>query len=448
MDFNNLDVKNMILSSVLAEMQTKCSAPTFNWLFKNLTITYISDKQVDILTPDDVAATTIIKRHLTDLTAAFCNVMEKTVNVSVHSKTGASGAVKEEEPEEDDNKKYTAYKLRYNPNFTFENFVIGSSNQVAARASLAVAKDPAGLFNPLFIYGPPGLGKTHLLFAVVNHIRKNNPHFDILYKTGEEFTQDLVDSIVTKQNLTFRERYRKLDVFLVDDIQFIEGKDKTQEEFFHTIDTLFQQQKQVIITSDRPPNEINLEERLISRFQMGLLVDIQPPDTELRTAIFKRKSVDMGVDIPDNVLEYLAKNIKTNVRQIEGAIRKLSAHSLIENKKITLDMAMSVLGEYLKTARTQDDKINKIFEYITKKYAVKKEVLVSGKRTADVVYARNMCIYAFRSLTNMPLKSIGKLFGKDHTTIMNSISNVEARMGEDTAYEREVNLMLRELEES
>lgn len=446
MDYNSPETRERIYAAVLEEMETKCSSASFNWLFKNTIITYMSPKQVDLLTPDIVGANTINKRYLKDLEEAFEKYMFTKVQVTVSSKTQMAQAAKDEE-KEDDEKKYTAYNLRYNPNYTFENFVIGSSNQVAAKASFAIAEHPAELYNPLFIYGPPGLGKTHLLFAMVNHMRAKNPHSDILYKTGEEFTQEMVDSLVQKSNVAFREKYRNLDVLLIDDIQFIEGKDKTQEEFFHTIDTLFQQQKQVIITSDRPPKEINLEDRLKSRCEMGLIADIKPPDAELRTAIFKRKSVDMDVDIPDNVLEFLAANIKTNIRQIEGAIKKLKAHSFIEGKKITLDMAVSVLSEYLKTAETQDNKIQNIFDYICKKYSVKKEVLTSGKRNADVVYARNLCIYAFRTLTDMSLKKIGGMFGKDHTTIINSISNVENKMKNDPAYEREVNLMLRELGE-
>lgn len=446
MDYNNPETREKIYAAVLEDMETKCSSASFNWLFKNTIITYMSPKQVDLLTPDIVGANTINKRYLKDLEQAFEKYMFTKVQVTVSSKTQMAQAARDEE-KEDDEKKYTAYNLRYNPNYTFENFVIGSSNQVAAKASFAIAEHPAELYNPLFIYGPPGLGKTHLLFAMVNHMRANNPHADILYKTGEEFTQEMVDSLVQKSNIAFREKYRNLDVLLIDDIQFIEGKDKTQEEFFHTIDTLFQQQKQVIITSDRPPKEINLEDRLRSRCEMGLIADIKPPDAELRMAIFKRKSVDMDVDIPDNVLEFLAANIKSNIRQIEGAIKKLKAHSFIEGKDITLDMAISVLSEYLKTAETQDNKVQNIFDYICKKYSVKKEVLTSGKRNADVVYARNLCIYAFRTLTDMSLKKIGSMFGKDHTTIINSISNVENKMKNDPAYEREVNIMLRELGE-
>ncbi len=445
MDYNNPETRERIYAAVLEEMKTKCSDASFNWLFKNTIVTYMSPTQVDLLTPDVVAANTINNRYLTVLEELFAKYTFSNVRVTVSSKTVSPKEPKKEEAEDDN--KYTAYKLRYNPNFTFDNFVIGSSNQVAAKASFAISEHPAELYNPLFIYGPPGLGKTHLLFAIVNHLRERNPHADILYKTGEEFTQEMVDSLVQKSNVAFREKYRSVDVLLIDDIQFIEGKDKTQEEFFHTIDTLFQQQKQVIITSDRPPKEINLEDRLKSRCEMGLIADIKPPDAELRTAIFKKKSVDMGVDIPDNVLGFLAENIKTNIRQIEGAIKKLKAHSFIEDREITLDMAVSVLSEYLKTAQTQDNKVQNIFDYICKKYSVKKEVLTSGKRNADIVYARNLCIFALRSLTDMSLKKIGSMFGKDHTTIINSISNVENKMKNEPAYEREVNLMLKELGE-
>jgi chromosomal replication initiator protein len=446
MDYSSPEIRKQIHTAVLEELKERFSDASYNWLFKNTIVTYMAPSQVDLLTPDIVGSNTINEKFIPLLTELFEKYLIPPVKVTVFCKKQMQSA-QEEKKKDDDEKQYSAYNLRYNPNYTFDNFVIGSSNQVAAKASLAIAQNPATLYNPLFIYGPPGLGKTHLLFAIVNYMREQNPHADILYKTGEEFTTEMVDSLVQKSNVAFREKYRNRDVLLIDDIQFIEGKDKTQEEFFHTIDTLFQQQKQVIITSDRPPKEINLEDRLKSRCEMGLIADIKPPDTELRTAIFKKKSVDMGVDIPDNVLTFLAENIKTNIRQIEGAIKKLKAHSFIEDRQITLDMAVSVLSEYLKTAQTQDNKVQNIFDYICKKYSVKKEVLTSGKRNADIVYARNLCIYALRTLTDMSLKKIGSMFGKDHTTIINSISNVENKMKNEPAYEREVNLMLKELGE-
>lgn len=433
----------IILQTVLDELKSRFSEATFNFCFSSLKITSLSDTEADLLTDNVLKKTTIMSHHWEALSGAFEKAVGHKINLNLRSRDDRPEPVKAE----DDSSDYTAYKLRYNPAYTFDTFVVGSSNQVAAKTSHAVADNPAELYNPLFIYGPPGLGKTHLLFAILNRLRENFPHFNILYVTGEEFTNELVDAIVQKKNVAFREKYRKLDVLLVDDIQFIENKIQVQEEFFHTADTLFQQKKQLIITSDRPPKEINLEDRLKSRFEMGLIVDIQPPDAELRTAIFKRKSQDLGVAIPNTVLAFLAENIRTNIRQIEGAIRKLKAHSLIEGKEITLEMAVDVLGEYLRTAETADSMVAKIFDYICKKYSVKKEVLTSGKRDSDIVYVRNIAIYCIRKLTDLSLKKTGALFGRDHTTIINSITRVENRMKNETAYEREIQTVLREISE-
>ena len=347
--------------------------------------------------------------------------------------------------EEEKNQK-SAYKKRFDPQYTFENFVVGKSNELAQSASLAVAKHPAELNNPLFLYGPSGLGKTHLLFEIVNEIRKNNPDYNILYVTGEEFTNELIESLTMKKPVAFREKYRNVDVLLVDDIQFIAGKMSVQEEFFHTFNTLFQMNKQIILASDCAPRDIdNLEERLKTRFVMGLVADIQPPDLELRIAIFKRKAIEFGYDLEMEVLYYLAKNITTNVRQIEGALKKLKANSLITGKQCDYQTAKEVLSEYFAKAKSEESIIDRIFAYAEKRFGVTKDEIIGKKRNAEIIIARHCVAYLMRKTTNLSFKSIAKLLNKDHTTVMNSIDVIEKKIRSEFTFEKEMQSVINEL---
>lgn len=356
----------------------------------------------------------------------------------------------EEEAEmikETETKPISAYKMKFNPDYTFENFVVGKSNQLAQTASLAVAKQPAELNNPLFLYGPSGLGKTHLMFAIVNEIRANHPEYNILYVTGEEFTIELVESLTYKKPIAFREKYRNVDVLLVDDIQFIAGKLSVQEEFFHTFDTLFKMNKQIILTSDCAPKDINnLEDRLRSRFSMGLVADIQPPDLELRVSIFKRKAMDFGYELDMDILFYLAKNITTNIRHIEGALKKLKAHTLITGQVCDYYVAKEVLSEFFANEKSMESVVEKIFSYAQKRYNVTTEEIKSAKRNAEIIAARHYCIYLIRSTTNLSQKSIAQIFNKkDHTTVINAISVIERKMQREPAFEKEINSIIAEL---
>ncbi len=341
----------------------------------------------------------------------------------------------------------SAYKMRFNPEYTFENFVVGKSNQLAQSASLAVAQHPAELNNPLFLYGPSGLGKTHLMFSIMNEIRKNHPNYNILYVTGEEFTNELIDSLSLKKPVVFREKYRNLDVLLVDDIQFIAGKMSVQEEFFHTFDTLFKMNKQIILASDCAPKDINnLEDRLKTRFIMGLVADIQPPDFELRVAIFKRKAMDFGYELDNDVLYFLAGAITTNIRQIEGALKKLKAHTFITGESCDVFVAKEVLNEFFAAENSKESIIDKVFEYAEKRYGVKREDILSTRRTADVIAARHYAIYLVRKTTNLSQTAIAKLFNKkDHTTVMNSLSFIEKKMINEPSFAREIKAVIAEL---
>lgn len=351
--------------------------------------------------------------------------------------------LQEEEYEEN----ISAYKMRFNPNYTFENFVVGESNKLAHAAALAVAQHPSELNNPLYFHGPSGLGKTHLMFAIVNEIRRTHPEYNILYVTGEEFTNELVSSLAEKKPMIFRDKYRNLDVLLVDDIQFIGGKMMIQEEFFHTFDTLFKLNKQIILASDCAPKDIlGLEDRLKSRFVMGLVADIQPPDIELRIAIFQRKTIDYGFNLEMDVLYYLAQNITTNIRQIEGALKKLRAHTLITGQIITYPVAKSVLNEFFAVEKNKASIIDRIFEYVCKRYGVTEEEIKSSKRNADIMAARHCAVYFIKKTTNLSQEAVANQVNKkDHTTVINSIKTIEKKMKEDSAFANEIKRFMEEL---
>lgn len=375
----------------------------------------------------------------------FTNVLGVPVEVKIYSpKDIEEKNTPVKEPEE---KVRDAYHTRFNPNYTFDTFIVGKSNQLAQTASMAVAKHPFHLNNPLYLYGRSGLGKTHLLYAIMAKLREDHPEFSILYVTGEEFTVDMIESLAQKNPAALREKYRNVDVLLVDDIQFISGKIAVQEEFFHTFETLYQRNKQLIIASDVAPEQIgNLEDRLRSRFSMGLVADIQPPDLELRTAIFRRKALDFGFDLDFSVLTYLAENITRNIRQIEGAIKKLRAHCLMTGDKCTVQTAEVVLSEFLRTKETEESIFEKVIAMTCKKYFVSRDDILGNKRTANIAHARHFAVYIMRKTTSYPQKKIAELFNrKDHSTIINSIDIIEKKIHTDSIFAGEVSRFIEEL---
>ena len=337
----------------------------------------------------------------------------------------------------------------FNFEYTFENFIVGSSNKFAHAACLAVADRPAQAYNPLFIYGPSGLGKTHLLYAITNELKKKIGNVRVIYIKGEDFTNQMIDSLSRQAMNEFRDKYRSCDVLLIDDIQFIAGKTSTQEEFFHTFNALHEAGKQIIMTSDRPPREIKtLEDRLKTRFEWGLIADIQPPDLELRTAIIKKKADQVNVSIPDDVLTFLAENLRSNIRQIEGAIKKLGAKSFLTGRHITMELARSCISELLGGAEPVTVTVDKIFAAVLKKYNIKREDIVSGKRTKEIANARHVTVYVIRSVTDMSLPNIGKIIDRDHSTVLSSIEAIEKRMAQNPVFRTEMEEMIKEIKGS
>ncbi len=423
---------------LLAELSKKYSSPTIALWFEPLKIAKLTGKTLYVSLPQN-RKNFVETQYFEVLRETFSQIIGTDIRLKIITEEEEAEVLGEEEH-------VSAYQTRFNPEYTFDNFVVGKSNQLAQSASLAVANHPFDLNNPLFLYGPSGLGKTHLLFSIVNKIRENHPEYNILYVTGEEFTNELVEALTFKRPVAFREKYRNLDVLLVDDIQFISGKLSVQEEFFHTFDSLFKMNKQIIIASDRAPNEIgNLEDRLKSRFVMGLVADIQPPDLELRVAIFKRKAMDFGYNIDMDILYYLANNITTNIRQIEGALKKLRAHSLITGKECDYKMAQEVLSEFFSSAKSEEAIIDRVFDYAKKRYGVDKEDIIGTRRSADILLARHYTIYLLRKSTNLSQKSIAKIFNRDHTTIINSISVIERKMKMDESFANEIKAIIKEL---
>ena len=309
-----------------------------------------------------------------------------------------------------------------------------------------MANSPATNYNPLFIYGNSGLGKTHLLYATINRLKQNNPNIKIIYTNGEDFTNQMIACLANKTMEDFRDKYRKCDVLLIDDIQFIAGKVATQEEFFHTFNALFEDKKQIILTSDRPPRDIKtLEDRLKSRFEWGLIADIEPPDLELRIAIIKKKAEQVNVFIPDDVLTYLGENLRSNIRQIEGAIKKLGALSFLSGKDINMNLAHECIAELLGGAEPVNITVDKIFTAVFRKYNISKEDLIGPKRNKEIASARHVAIYLIREMTEMSFPNISKVFNRDHATIMSSYNKALSMYQLDPMFSLEINDMKKEI---
>ncbi|MBR5000874.1 MAG: chromosomal replication initiator protein DnaA [Firmicutes bacterium] len=324
--------------------------------------------------------------------------------------------------------------MDFNPQFSFDNFVVGPSNRFAHGAAIAVSNNPGQVYNPLFIYGPAGVGKTHLLYAIANGIRKNNPNSKIVYIKGDQFTNELIAAIQSGKNIEFRSKYREADLFLIDDIQFIAGKESTQEEFFHTFNTLYEEHKQIVMTSDRKPSDmLTLEDRLKTRFEWGLLADIQPPDYETRMAIIKKKATSLGLELPDDVCNYIAVNVTSNVRQIEGTVKKILAYRDLNGMELTLDNVTRVITDMFKSEGNALPTPGLIISQVCKFYSIDESVLRGLLKNKGTTEARQVAIYLIRKLTNLSLPDIGKEFGRDHSTILYAIRKVEVALKSDNS---------------
>ena len=329
--------------------------------------------------------------------------------------------------------------------YTFDNFVEGSSNKFAKAACYAVAKEP-NTYNPLFIYGNSGLGKTHLLYAVINYMKKNHEGIKIVYKKCESFLDEMIKAIRDGSTTEFKDKYRSCDVLLIDDIQFLAGKEMTQEEFFHTFSALYEAEKQIILTSDRPPMEIKpLEDRLRTRFEGGLLADVQPPSFELRIAIIKQKADAMGLSISNDLIEYMAERLQNNIRQIEGVLKRIYAVHSLTSAEVTKEKIDEVISIIDPGNIPTDALIEKILASVSRAYGVPADQMKSKKRTDNVTNARHVAIYLIKQLTELTLKEIGAIFGRDHSTVVFSIDKVEKSIKTVNNYEAEINRLIKEI---
>ena len=453
-----------IWNIVYDEILKKYPEAVIELWFKNFELAYFDDERALITTTSEGFVDLLNKKYAPEIADIFEQVLNFRLNVKIYAKskfnpeeipltesapapaekpaapaepTPEAEPAKEEEPAQDTS--FVSEK-----DYTFDNFIVGSSNKLAHAASIAVANTPTA-YNPLFLYGASGLGKTHLMKAVANEIKRTKPDFNIILIKGEDFTNELVRSIEKKTTAKFKEKYRDADMLLIDDIQFIAGKVSTQEEFFHTFNSLYDAGKQIILTSDRPPKDIqHLEERIQSRFEGGLIVDIQPPDTELRIAILKRKAQLMNVSLSDDVLSFLGENVKSNIRQLEGVIKKLGAYSFVNGTRITVDTARNVLSGVITGTVPPTVVADQIIENISKRYNISVEDIKGKKRTTEIALARHIAVFVIRSATTLSLKNIAKIFGRDHTTLLSSIDVVKSKMTEDSAFEYEINSIINE----
>jgi chromosomal replication initiator protein DnaA len=327
-----------------------------------------------------------------------------------------------------------------NPKYTFDTFVIGNSNRFAHAASLAVAEAPAKAYNPLFIYGGVGLGKTHLMHAIGHYILDNNPKAKVVYVSSEKFTNELINSIKDDKNVAFRNKYRNIDVLLIDDVQFIAGKERTQEEFFHTFNDLYEANKQIIVSSDRPPKEIpTLEDRLRSRFEWGLIADIQPPDFETRIAILKKKADVENLNISNDVMVYIANKIQSNIRELEGALIRIVAYSSLTNKEISIDLASEALKDIISN-RTRQITVELIQDVVSSYFNLRPEDFKSKRRTRNVAFPRQIAMYLARKLTDLSLPKIGDEFGgRDHTTVIHAYEKITGDLAKDDGLKETLN---------
>lgn len=339
--------------------------------------------------------------------------------------------------------------------YTFDTYIVGASNKFAHAACLAVAQSPAGPYNPLFIYGGSGLGKTHLLYAMENKIHEKFPNYKVLYVKGEDFTNELIEALGVKGNTenethNFREKYRNVDVLLVDDIQFIAGKEATQKEFFHTFDALYHSGKQIVLTSDRSPNEIKtLDDRLKTRFEWGLTADIQKPDFETRVAIIKRKAELMNIEIPPEVCEFVANKLKNNIRQLEGTVKKMKAYQQLAGSQPSISLAQTAIKDVLNDNQPTPVTVERIINEVARTLGVTAADVRSQKHSASVSQARQASIYIVREITQMPLSSIGEQFGgRDHATMVYAIKKVVSRMEKDDNFRSTIEDIIRNIRDS
>ena len=409
-----------VWAKVLSYLEDRMTNITVSAHFDDAEIVELTNEHLIIYSPSEFRRSTIVNRYSLMIQDALKEIFDSDAKLIVFG---------DKELNAFKNRGKMTTSMDFNPQFTFDNFVVGPSNRMAHSAAIAVSNTPGQVYNPLFIYGPPGVGKTHLLYAIANGIRRGNPDANIVYIKGDQFTNELVDAIRNGKNIEFRSKYREADLFLIDDVQFIAGKESTQEEFFHTFNKLYEEHKQIVMTSDRKPSDMaTLEDRLRTRFEWGLTMDIQPPDYETRMAILKNKARQLGLDLSDDVCNYIAINVTNNVRQIEGTVKKILAYRDLNNMPLDLPNISRAIDDMFKSEGNALPTPSLIISQVCKFYSVDETVLRGTQRNRGIAEARQMSMYLIRKLTNLSLPDIGNEFAKDHTTVIHAIRKVEAAL--------------------
>lgn len=431
-------------NKALGDIEKKVSKPSFETWLKSTKAHMLQGDTLTITAPNEFARDWLEERYsqlisgiLYDITGEELGVKfiipqnqnEEEISLPIPPKKARRDEEQQELPQS-----------WLNPKYLFDTFVIGSGNRFAHAASLAVAEAPAKAYNPLFIYGGVGLGKTHLMHAIGHYVLDHNPDAKVVYLSSEKFTNEFINSIRDNKAVEFRNKYRNVDVLLIDDIQFLAGKESTQEEFFHTFNTLHEESKQIIISSDRPPREIpTLEDRLRSRFEWGLITDITPPDLETRIAILRKKAKAEGLDIPNEVMLYIANQIDSNIRELEGALIRVVAYSSLINKDINADLAAEALKDIIPSSKPRIITILDIQKVVGEHYSIKLDDFKAKKRTKSVAFPRQIAMYLSRELTDFSLPKIGEEFGgRDHTTVIHAHEKISKLIQSDTQLQKQI----------
>ena len=426
-----MDIRSLgdIWSLICEECKKVTGEITFNCFFNKIKPVSLDAGEFVVSVDNDYMRGIIEQNYLNILKTSIKAVMGIDLSVRI---------ILEEEEQQIINAEESCEGLTFEDFFTFDNFIVGSTNRFAHAASLAVADNPAITYNPLVIYGNSGVGKTHLLLAIKNHMKKKFPNKTISYVRSEEFTNQLIMSLQNGTIDSFKNKYRNVDTLLIDDIQFIAGKESTQEEFFNTFNTLYQNNKQIVVTSDRPPKEIKtLDDRIRSRFEGGLIADITSPDFETRVRIIKKKAEQANLTIDENLVYYIAEHIKVNTRQLEGVIKKLQAYTEINVKNPTLSVVQGFIRDVVNDSKPEPIKVEKIISEVSRTYNVTESDILSNRKTAPLVLARQVAMYIARETTDLSFKAIGESFGKDHTTVLYNVNKIEEFL-RDKPYEKEL----------
>lgn len=430
-------------NNALGSIEKKISKPSFETWLKPTTAYGLQGNSLIIIAPNEFARDWLEERY----SQLIGNVLYELIGEKLDIKFIIPQTMEKEEKERKEVAeatkpiaKHEQAKNMLNPKYTFDTFVIGSGNRFAHAASLAVAEAPAKAYNPLFIYGGVGLGKTHLMHAIGHYVLDHNPSANVVYITSEKFTNEFINSIRDNKAVDFRNKYRKVDILLIDDIQFLAGKESTQEEFFHTFNTLHEESKQIVISSDRPPKEIpTLEDRLRSRFEWGLITDITPPDLETRIAILRKKAKAEGLDIPNEAMLYIANQIDSNIRELEGALIRVVAFSSLHNKDINADLAAEALKDIIPSSKPKIITVLDIQKVVGEHFNVRLEEFTGKKRTKSIAYPRQIAMYLSRELTDLSLPKIGEEFGgRDHTTVIHAYDKISKLVETDKTLQQQI----------